>query len=235
MLLSFEDRESKSPYLARVWRSRSHEAGQFLSMAEGNIELVVTRLHGFAAVTLKGPVTRATLVECPADGEWLGIRFKLGIYFPQLATSALLDHQDFDLPVLQGSRFWLSGLSWEIPTFDNAEDLVARLARAGIIMRERSVDAAAVGDAVWMSQRSVQRRFLRTTGMTLSGFQQISRARHAAALLTAGHSILDATYEAGYFDQAHMTRSLRELVGTTPGKLVRDQPQLSFSYKTERQ
>jgi methylphosphotriester-DNA--protein-cysteine methyltransferase len=124
------------------------------------------------------------------------------------------------LPVLRGSRFWLSGLSWEIPTFDNAEDLVARLAHAGIIMRERSVDAAA------------ERRFLRTIGMTLSEFQQISRARHAAALLTGGRSILDATYEAGYFDQAHLTRSLKQLVGVTPGRLLRDQPQLSMRSKT---
>lgn len=234
MLLSFDDRESASPYLARVWRSHSHEAGQFLSMAEGNIELVVTRLPDFVAVTLKGPVTRAMMVECPADGEWLGIRFSLGTHFPQLTTSALLDHQDFNLPVLRGSHFWLSGLSWEIPTFDNAEELVARLATAGIIMREHSVDAVAIGDAVWMSQRSVQRRFLRTTGMTFSGFQQITRARHAAALLTDGRSILDATYEAGYFDQAHMTRAVKQLIGVTPGKLLRDQPQLSFSYKTER-
>ena len=31
MLLTFEDRETASPYLERVWRSSSHAAGEFLS------------------------------------------------------------------------------------------------------------------------------------------------------------------------------------------------------------
>jgi hypothetical protein len=234
MLLTFEDRETDSPFLERVWRSSSLSAGEFLSMAEGNIELVVTRLPDFVAVTLRGPVTRASLVECPADGEWLGIRFRLGAFFPDLATMGLLDHHDLNLPVLDGRRFWLSGLAWEIPTYDNAEALVHRLAPTGIVRREHSVDAVVLGDIDWMSRRSVQRRFLKTTGMTLSGFQQIARARHAAALLTDGRSILDTTHEAGYFDQAHLTRAVKQLIGTTPARLQREQPQLSFSYKTER-
>lgn len=137
-----------------------------------------------------------------------------------------------NLPVQGRSHFWLCGLSWEIPTFDNAEDFVARFALAGVIAREHSVGAVVEGDVDWMSRRSVQRRFVRTTGLTLSGFQQISRARHAAALLVDGRSVLDASYEAGYFDQAHMTKSMKRLIGITPAKLVRERPQLSFSYKT---
>jgi methylphosphotriester-DNA--protein-cysteine methyltransferase len=54
-----------------------------------------------------------------------------------------------------------------------------------------------------MSQRSVQRHFRRVTGMTFSSYQQIQRARHAAALLSSGSSVLNATFDAGYFDQAH--------------------------------
>ena len=201
-------------------------------MAEGNIELVVAKLPGFVGVTLRGPVTNAASIECPADGQWLAIRFALGTYFPRLPTDALADRMGLNLPVQGRSHFWLCGLSWEIPTFDNAEDFVARFALAGVIAREHSVGAVVEGDVDWMSRRSVQRRFVRTTGLTLSGFQQISRARHAAALLVDGRSVLDASYEAGYFDQAHMTKSMKRLIGITPAKLVRERPQLSFSYKT---
>jgi len=233
MLLAFEDRPSPSPYIERVWRSRSRVGGSFLSMAEGNIELVVTRLPEMTAVILRGPVTYASLVECPPNGEWIAIRFRLGTYLPRIRTKSLFDHQDMNLLVLPGDRFWFAGLSWEIPGYDNAEDFVVRLAAAGVIARDHAVDAAAVGDAEWMSRRSVQRHVLRTTGLTLGQHQQISRARHAAALLIEGRPILDASYEAGYFDQAHMTRSVKQLVGLTPAKLVRERPQLSFSYKTE--
>lgn len=232
LLLEFDDRESDSPFVERVWRSRSWTGGPFLSMAEGNIELIVTRLPGFLAVTLRGPVSRGSFIECPPNGEWLAIRFRLGTYLPGIPTAALIDHQDVPLPVTPNGRFWLSDMTWEIPGYDTAESLVARLARAGVIARSHATDAAAEGDVDWMSRRSVQRHFRRVTGMTFSSYQQIQRARLAASLLASGSSVLSATFEAGYFDQAHLTRSVKQLIGITPARLAREQPQLSFSYKT---
>jgi Helix-turn-helix domain len=232
LFLTFDHRPSTSRYVECVWRCRSEAGGTFLSMAESNIELVITRLPDISAVTLRGPVTRATPVECPPHGEWLAIRFRLGAYFPRLPTSALLDHQDLQLPVHHRNHFWFSGLSWEIPHFENAESFVERLVRAGVLARSHAAEAVQDGDVEWMSRRSVQRHFARATGLTLSGHQRIVRARRAADLLASGRSILDATFEAGYFDQAHLTRSVKDLVGMTPAQLLRERPQLSFSYKT---
>jgi hypothetical protein len=232
VFLEFDHRESNSPYVERIWRSWSRSGGPFLSMAEGNIELVVTRLPGFMAVTLRGPVSRGSIFECPPNGEWLAIRFRLGTYLPWIPTAALIDHQDVQLPVLPNGRFWFSDLTWEIPSYDNAEDFVARLARAGVIARSHATDAVVEGDVDWMSKCSVQRHFRRVTGMTFGSYQQIQRARHAAILLTSGSSVLSATFGAGYFDQAHLTRSVKQLIGMTPARLAREKPQLSFSYKT---
>jgi hypothetical protein len=50
--------------------------------------------------------------------------------------------------------------------------------------------------------------------------------------LKQGVSILDTVYQAGYFDQAHLTRSLKYLIGQTPGQIIRAEEQLSFLYKT---
>jgi methylphosphotriester-DNA--protein-cysteine methyltransferase len=50
--------------------------------------------------------------------------------------------------------------------------------------------------------------------------------------LKQGVSILDTVHEAGYFDQAHLTRSLKYLIGQTPAKIARGDEQLSFLYKT---
>lgn len=232
MLIEFEHRESPSPYIERVWRSRSRAGGAFLSMAEGNIEVVVTRLPGFQAVTLRGPVSRGALIDCPPNGEWLAIRFRLGTYLPRIPTAALIDRQDLHFPVLADGRFRFADGIWELPGFDSAEDFVGRLARAGVIARSDETEAVDEGDLDRMRRRSFQRHFRRATGMTLSSYQQIERARHAAALLIGGSSILDATFDAGYFDQAHLTRSMHQLIGMTPGRLVRERPQLSFSYKT---
>ena len=95
-----------------------------------------------------------------------------------------------------------------------------------------AVSAVVSGDPQPLTVRSVQRHFLRTTGMTHGQFRQIERARQAADLLRAGRSILDVVDSAGYFDQAHLTRSLKHLIGLTPAKLSRGDDQLSFSYKT---
>jgi AraC-like DNA-binding protein len=228
MLFSIDDRLSTSPFVERVWRCRSQHSGSFLSLPEGNLELVITRLPDLRMVTLRGPVLRASLMECPPDGEWLAIRFPFGTYLPRLLPCELAQHDHVELPVLPNGRFWLSGLSWEIPTWDNAEDFVARLANAGVIARSQAADAAVAGDAQWLSKRSVERHVARSTGMALGMLQQILRVRRAVGMLADGYSILDATFEAGYHDQAHLTRSMKHLIGITPAELVRQSPQLSY-------
>lgn len=57
--------------------------------------------------------------------------------------------------------------------------------------------------------------------MTHGLFRQIERARYATTLLRDGTAILDTVHEAGYFDQAHLTRSLRVLIGETPASVMR--------------
>lgn len=232
-ILTFEDRPSSSPFIERVWRCHSTTGGPFYSMAEGNLELVVTRLEGLTLVTLRGPVTRASPVSCPPHGRWLTIRFRMGTYFPHLPTAALMNHHDIDLPVTHNGRFWFANRLWEIPSYANAEDWVEKLARLRAIALEPTIPAAIEGDRPLISQRSIQRRFLRVTGMTHARFRQIERARYAVKLLQAGSSILDVVQRANYFDQAHLTRSLKQLAGPTPSALLRSDAQLSFSYPTE--
>jgi AraC-like DNA-binding protein len=233
MFLTFADRPADSPLIERVWHAHSVAGGVFHSMAEGNLELVVTRLPGVTRVTLRGPVTRASTVVCPPTGQWFAIRLRLGTYLPQLPTARLLDHNNLDLPLCSRQRFRFAKAAWEIPNFENAEIFVNRLAQRGIIAYDSAVGAALSGDPQALTQRSVQRHFLHVAGMTQSRFRQIERARQAVHLLRGGSSILDVVHGVGYFDQAHLTRSLKQLIGQTPLKLLRNQAQLSFLYKTE--
>ena len=83
--------------------------------------------------------------------------------------------------------------------------------------------------------RTMRHRFLRATGLTQTYIRQMQRAQRAAALLEQGVPILDTVYEAGYFDQPHLTRSLKRFIGKTPAQqLVRvcEPEQLAVSYKT---
>lgn len=232
MFLVFEDRPSDSPYVERVWRCHSERAGSFLSVAASHSEMVVTRLQGKVFLTLRGPETRVTTEDCPADGEWIGIRFKLGTFLPQLPVPHRLDRNDVTLPGATARSFWLSGTTWEYPDFENAETFVRRLARSGVVARDPAVEAALQTQTQTLSMRSVQRHFRHTTGMTHGRVRQIERARLATTLLRQGISIHDTVHEADYFDQAHLTRSLRQLIGQTPTQIIEGSSQLSFLYKT---
>jgi len=227
-----DDRSSDSPLVERVWRCHSERAGTFVSMASSPLEMVVTRHRGRTFLTLRGPETRATRADCPAEGEWVAIRFKLGTFMPQHPATTLIDRRDKNLPGASSRTFWLDGSRWEYPDFENAEAFVTRLARNGVIARDTAVEAALQGEPQALSRRSAQRHFLQATGMTHSRFRQIERARYATNLLKQGVSILDTVHDAGYVDQAHLTRSLKHLIGQTPSQIVRADQQLSFLYKT---
>jgi methylphosphotriester-DNA--protein-cysteine methyltransferase len=109
---------------------------------------------------------------------------------------------------------------------------VQLLVRKGVLVRDPVVDAALQGQLVDLSARTVQRHFLRTTGLTQGAVRQIERARHATKLLQEGASVADTAMEAGYFDQPHLTRSLKYFIGQTPKQISRNSEQLSLLYKT---
>jgi AraC-like DNA-binding protein len=170
-------------------------------------------------LTVRGPETRATpLGDCPADGEWLGIRLKLGTVLPLLPARTLVD-ATVTLPEATSKTFWLGGSAWQFPDYDNADTFVDWLVREGLLLRELVVGAALQGQVKDLSLSTIQRRFLWATGVTQSTARQIERARSATHLLQQGVSILDTIHEVGYFDQPHLTRSLKYFIGQTPAQL----------------
>src|SRR5689334_9517705 len=231
--IHFEDRTSDHPFIGRVWRCRSDRADKFISIAANSFEMVVTRLDGKISLTLRGPETTATAIECPGAGEWVAVRFKIGTFMPQFLPGSLRDHQDVTLPAASDRAFWLNGSAVEYPSFDTAESLVKRLVKSGMLLRDSTVEDTLLRRPTELSLRSAQRHFLRSTGVTYATYRQIERARLATNLLRDGLSILDVVHGLGYVDQAHLTRSLRRFIGETPARVIEGRRQLSFLYKTD--
>ncbi len=233
MDLTCEERPSDSPFVDTVWRSRSEYGGPFISMAESQHSLVVTSYKGRRFITLRGPATKAMPAYNPEDAEFFGIQFKPGVFMPDLPASMLAERQDLNLPEASSGSFWLKGSAWQYPDFESADTFVGWLVQDGLLAFDPVVDAVLSGQPVDTTPRTVRRRFLRATGVTYGAIYQIERARYATALLKGGMSILDAAYEAGYFDQPHLTRSLKQYIGLTPAQIIdagRSEP-LSFLYK----
>lgn len=234
MIIFDEDRASDSPFVERIWRSHSEGVTPFLSIAVNHCEFVVSRLHGKVTMMLRGPETKATMVgDAPEEGEWVGILLKLGALLPHLPTSGLVD-VGVDLPIASCNSFWFGGSVWQFPAYENAETFVERLVREGLLLRDPIIEAALQGRLKDRTERAVQYRFLQATGITQSTARQIERARYATFLLQRGVSISETILQAGYYDQPHLTRSLKRFIGQTPAQLLQhSQPeQLSFLYKT---
>ncbi|MCC6803455.1 MAG: helix-turn-helix transcriptional regulator [Anaerolineae bacterium] len=220
MELVFDERLSDAPLVETVWRSHSERAGSFMSTAASQTEMVVTRYQGKTSFTVRGPETRATEANYPADTEFFGIIFRLGTFLPHLPTKMIMDRRDLTLPEASSGSFWLQGSAWQFPDFDNADTFVNRLVRTGVLAHDPVIDAVLDGSPYPLSARAVQYRFLQATGLTYNTIQQIERARRAITLLRRGWSILDTIAEAGYYDQPHLTRAMKRYAGETPAKIA---------------
>jgi Helix-turn-helix domain len=209
-----------SPFVERIWRTRSVPAESFISVAATNWEMVVTRQYGKSRMTVRGPETKATTLAIPRDADWVGVEFRSCAFMPGLPAGQLVDGS-IELPGATDSSFWFAGSVWEVPDYENMDYFVRRLVRAGLLIYDPVVRCALDGDPTKLSLRSVQRRVRRVTGLTRTAIFQIERAHKAVALLDRGAGILDTVEHAGYADQSHLTRALKRFIGQTPAELVK--------------
>lgn len=235
MIFSFEERFSDSPFVERIWRAQTERTGPFLSIAASHWEMVVSKYHGNTAITVRGPETKVTALDVTfTGGEYFGIIFKHGTVLPYLPADAIVDG-DVDLPNASGKSFWLNGLTWQFPTYENADTFLQRLVREDLLVYDPIIGSVLRGEPQELSPRSIQRRFMRATGLTHGTLRQIERARQATILLQEGVSILDTVDMVGYADQAHLTRALKYFIGKTPTQIIRktESVETSLLFKTE--
>jgi AraC family transcriptional regulator len=65
--------------------------------------------------------------------------------------------------------------------------------------------------------------FRNTTGEPPHRYHLRLRVERARRLIERGMNASDAALEVGFFDQSHLTRHMRRLLGTSPGELRRRQ------------
>ncbi len=220
MSIIVEERRPDSPYVETIMRGQTVSDGSPVRPAECHWHMVFARKDGEARVVFVGPWTTAGVTRYDEGAEILWIKFGLGTFMPHLPARRFLDKETI-LPDAASRSFWLKGSAWQIPDHDNAETFVDRLVRNGVLVRDPLVDAVLRDRPQELSPRTVRHRFLRATGFTQSRIRQIERAQQAATLLQRGNPISDAVHEVGYFDQPHLTRSLKQWIGLTPAQILR--------------
>ena len=233
MGLEVESRPSDSPFVERVWRSRSDDVDRMTSVATARWDLVVWEQRGQVSVCIQGPESRASPASVPEDASFFGISFALGASMPHLAIHRLVDGSA-ELPDATRRAFWLKGSAWHLPRYDDAEVFVDRMVREGVLVADPVVAEVLRGASPDVSARTVERRFVAATGLPRGAIGRIERARRAAVLIQEGVPAHDVVHRLGYFDQPHLARSLTRFVGRTATQLSARIPAepLSLLYKT---
>lgn len=220
MNMNVEERQSDSPFVESVMHGYLSGPASTVRPAETHWHMVFVR-HSSGVIPLAvGPLLTSAVITWAGSAEVLWIKLKLGSYMPHLPTAKLRDLET-PLPEASSNSFWLRSSAWQIPNFENADAFVDRLVREDVLVRDRIVSAALRDPLPEIPSRTLRHRFLHTTGMTQKHIHQYDRAQQAAALLKQGVAILDVAFQLGYFDQPHLTRSLKRFVGMTPAQLLR--------------
>jgi AraC-like DNA-binding protein len=189
-----------------------------------------------------GPMTRPALSTMARATTLVGVRFRpdaaarvLGVPANELADRkvALDDLWTRDVVSIASERLWEQrttagriGVVQSLLASRRAQlappDRSIQHAIAQVVADRPGGDIRGLARQLGISERQLRRRFLAASGYSPKMFQRIVRfqkllalaKRHPAARLG------DAAHVAGYADQAHMTREVREFAGVTPSALL---------------
>ena len=71
------------------------------------------------------------------------------------------------------------------------------------------------------SKFSFLRSFKKAKGITPNNYLTLKRLEAAKKLLKSGSSIVDATYECGFYDQSHFHKYFKKYLGLTPQQYLK--------------
>lgn len=212
------DSPSAARFIARIEQVDYTVAAPDAARPDGTWDLVFREGRDGLMVLQTGQTDRVVPLRGEAGERYLNIAFRPEVYMPRRPGAGMANQGH--LHALAGTRHCvIDGQRLALPTFENAEQFVMALARHGLIEVDRLVQRA--GQAGWqgVDDRSLQRHSAHVTGLSPKKLQQIVRADAALALLQQGLRPADVAAQLGYTDQAHLTHSLRRILGVTPGQV----------------
>ncbi len=215
--------------LACVWLSRSSGAGAILP--DGCSDIVWTG----DALRVAGPATRPAAVTVPRGTAVFGVRFRIGAAGPALGMPAdeLLDADvaledvwpEHAARLAEGAA--LRGLAGLVDALRArvaavSPDPLTRAAAVGLARPGARV--AELGTQLGISERQLRRRFDEAVGYGPKTLARVLRFQRFLALAGAGDGLAGLALDAGYADQAHLTRECVRLSGDTPVRLLANAP-----------
>jgi AraC-like DNA-binding protein len=207
--MAYRELQTTHPLVACLWTHEGSATPRRI-LPDACVDIVWTGTRLIVA----GPATRATTAT---TGAALGVRFRVGAAGAALGIPAselldasvpLADVWGAEIEEIVGSEPTLTVLAREVgKRLGGAPDEVVR--------------AAATGATANIGARQLRRRFADAVGYGPKTLQRILRFQRFLVLADAQrHDLARLALEAGYADQAHLTRECRRLSGLPPAALL---------------
>ncbi|MFJ2830043.1 helix-turn-helix domain-containing protein [Streptomyces sp. NPDC087263] len=214
---------------AVVWTNTPAAPGARPVLPDGCMDL----LWNEGRLLVAGPDTHAYVPE-GMPGGWAGVRFFPGTAPALLGVPA---HELRDQRVEVADIWPASEVRRLTARVDSAADPVSALEEVALaraadaepadpLLREvvAALDAgrpvAAVADELGLGARQLHRRSLAAFGYGPKMLARVLRLQRALALARDGVPFAETAVRAGFADQAHLARDVRELAGATLGELL---------------
>jgi AraC-like DNA-binding protein len=222
MSFTYEDTSIDSIFIHKIWHTITTGDGVYTASLDGNWDIIISRWDNEVEVTVNGIGTRAVQVPYVAGIESIGIVLKPNVYLQGFSGKDAVEKQH-TLVYNATDYVQIRRNIYKIPNFKTAEMFIEELASHGVLMIDPLVSSYINGKLRDTSQRSLRRHTAQTTGLSPYLFQRIRRAQHATQFLQQGMPIAQTAIEAGYTDQAHMTKAVKLLMGRTPAQIIAEQ------------
>lgn len=224
------------------WRHEEPQAGRSLILPDGRCDVIVrynADLDVVPRLVVTGPATQPYWVEFESGDRWIGVRLRPErggvLWGDALARAknqvALEDEAEALVPELAG--LCVAGVSAKdlrqaLVRFVEGRPLRPEGQRVGETVRRLHLTggrfsvtelAARARCSTW----HLNRMFAGTVGLSVKSYASLVQFHRALRLVCeAGGSLSDAAFEAGYADQAHMTRAMRRFGGFVPSDIPDD-------------
>lgn len=214
---------------ATVWTSIPAGTGLGRVLPDGCMDL----LWSEGRLSVAGPDTRAYVPDGPSV-PWAGVRFPPGVAPALLGVPAHeLRDRRVDLaelrPAAQVRRLRalveaaadpMSGLEAAAARLAAAADPPDPLLRRLVAVLAAGRPVAVTADELGLGARTLHRRSLAAFGYGPKTLARVLRLQRALALARAGVPYAETAARAGFADQAHLARDVKELTGVPLGRLL---------------
>jgi AraC-like DNA-binding protein len=229
-------------HLLCLWTETTDDRppGSMRVLPDGCIDVVL--IAGSSPI-VAGPATQAAFPVIPPGSTLVGARIRPGMAASLLGMPAHeLADAEVPLAAIWGDRFARPDGRFDASRLaaDGIDDLQALLigrlmrpedsgdqlvrAAARTLIREPGTLLDVVADRAGLSDRQLRRRFEAAIGYGPKTFQRIMRFRQwldrVQAMARDQRRLVDLAAEAGYADQAHLTREVTRLAGHPPTALL---------------